>query len=304
MMHNMDKIISELKQYGNVSQNISLAEYTSFKTGGSAAIFVEPFDENGVVQTFVAALGAGLEVFIIGGGTNLLISDDGIPELVIKISDTNFYPEINEEFIYSSAFVSKDNFIEAVVKAGFGGVEFMAGIPGAIGGGIFMNAGTFMGCFSDILYRIKIVDSLGIISEIDLEKEDSGYRKMNIPDGAIILGGFFKLPRAHNRKELSVSIKTIVDERRIKHPMDYPSAGSVFKNPQGHSSWKLVNDCGLKGYKIGGAMISQKHTNFIINTGNALSQDIYDLIKHVQLTVYKKTGINLETEVRIKGRFK
>lgn len=304
MMPNMDKIIRELKQYGIVSQNTPLAEHTSFKTGGPAAIFVEPFDENGVVQTFITALAAGLKVFVIGGGTNLLISDDGISELVIKISDTNFYPEINEEFIYSSAFVSKDNFIEAVIKAGFGGVEFMAGIPGAIGGGIFMNAGTFMGCFSDILYRIKIIDSLGKISEIDLDKEDSGYRKMNIPDEGIILGGYFKLPHAHDRDDLNTCIKTIVDERWIKHPMDYPSAGSVFKNPQGHSSWKLIDDCGLKGYKIGGAMISQKHTNFIINTGNALSQDIYDLIKHVQLTVYEKTGVNLETEVRIKGSFK
>lgn len=304
MMHNMDKIISELKQYGTLSQNTPLAKYTSFKTGGPAAILVEPFDENGVVQTFVTALAAGLKVFVIGGGTNLLVSDDGIPELVIKISDRAFYPEINEEFIYSSAFVLKDNFIEAVVKAGFGGVEFMAGIPGAIGGGIFMNAGTFMGCFSDILYRIKVVDSSGKISEIDLEKEDSGYRKMNIPDEGIILGGYFKLPHAHNSEELKASIKTIVDERWIKHPMEYPSAGSVFKNPQGHSSWKLIDDCGLKGYKIGGAMVSEKHTNFIINTGNALSQDIYDLIKHVQFTVYKKTGVNLETEVRIKGSFK
>lgn len=300
----MDRIINELKQYGNVSENIPFADHTSFKTGGPAALFAEPFDENGVVQTFAAALKAGLEVLVIGGGTNLLISDNGIPGLVIKISNMDFLPEINDEFIYSSAFVSKDNFIEAVIKAGFGGVEFMAGIPGAIGGGIFMNAGTFMGCFSDILYRIKIVDSSGKISEVDLDREDSGYRKMNIPEGGIILGGYFKLPRACDVEALKTCIKTTVDDRWIKHPMEYPSAGSVFKNPEGHSSWKLVNDCGLKGYKIGGAMVSEKHTNFIINTGTALSQDIYDLIRHVQLTVYKKTGVNLETEVRIIGSFK
>lgn len=304
MMHNMDRIISELKRYGDVSENIPLAGHTSFKTGGPAAVFAEPSDEKGVVQSFAAALGAGLEIFVIGGGTNLLISDDGIPGLVIKISDTGFLPEINEEFIYSSAFVSKDNFIETVIKAGFGGVEFMAGIPGSIGGGIFMNAGTFLGCFSDILYRIKIIDSSGTIREIDLDREDSGYRKMNIPDGGIILGGYFNLPRADDREALKACIKAAVDERWIKHPMEYPSAGSVFKNPEGHSSWKLVNDCGLKGYKIGGAMVSEKHTNFIINTGNAVSQDIYDLIRHVQLTVYKKTGVNLETEVRITGSFK
>ena len=303
-MRNAEKMISELKKYGEVSVNTPLAGHTSFKTGGPAAVFAEPSDEKGIAASFAAASSAGCDICIIGGGTNLLVSDNGIPGVVIKISDKGFYPEINDEFIYSSAFVSKDVFIESVIDAGYGGVEFMAGIPGSIGGGIFMNAGTFMGCFSDILYRVRVADSSGRIREIDIDRGDSGYRKMKIPEGEIILGGYFKLPSAENRDALKTCIKETVDERWIKHPMDYPSAGSVFKNPEGYSSWKLVNDCGLKGYKIGGAMVSEKHTNFIINTGDATSQNIYDLIKYIQNTVFDKTGVSLETEVKIIGDFK
>jgi UDP-N-acetylmuramate dehydrogenase len=303
-MWNNDRIISELKQYGSVSVNTPLSGYTSFKTGGEASIFVEPRDEKGAFESYSAALQSGTETLVVGGGTNLLVSDKGFPGIVIKISDEKFMPEISDEFIYSSSFVSKENFIEAAVHAGFGGVEFMAGIPGSMGGGIFMNAGTFMGCFSDVLFRIRIADSGGNIREIDIDSEDSGYRKMNLPEECVILGGYFKLPGVKNTESIKTSIKATVDERWIKHPMEYPSAGSVFKNPEGYSAWKLVNDCGLKGYKIGGAMVSDKHTNFIINTGDATSQNIYDLIKYVQRTVYDKTGVNLETEVKIIGDFK
>jgi UDP-N-acetylmuramate dehydrogenase len=303
-MCNAERIISELKKYGKVSVNTPLAGHTSFKTGGPAAVFAEPFGEKGIAASFAASSSEGFEIFIMGGGTNLLISDNGFPGVVIKISETGFSPEINDEFIYSSSFVSKDTFIESVIDAGYGGVEFMAGIPGSIGGGIFMNAGTFMGCFVDVLFRIRIADSGGNIREIDIDPEDSGYRNMNLPEECVILGGYFKLPGVGNIESVKTCIKSIVDERRVKHPMEYPSAGSVFKNPGGHSAWKLVNDCGLKGYKIGGAMVSDKHTNFIINTGDATSQNIYDLIKYIQNTVYDKTGVNLETEVKIKGNFR
>lgn len=299
----MDKIINELRKYSRVSLNCSLALHTSFKTGGPAAVLAEPFDEKAASEAYISAKKAGAEILVTGGGTNLLVSDKGFPGIVIKISDQNSMPEIFEDYIYASSFVSKENFIESAVNAGFGGVEFMAGIPGAIGGGIFMNAGTFMGCFSDILVRIRIADFNGAVREIEMEQGDSGYRKMNIPEGAVILGGYFRLPRVNNMKEIKTCIKSTVDERWVKHPMDYPSAGSVFKNPEGYSAWKLVNDCGLKGYSIGGAMISEKHTNFIINTGDATSQNIYDLIKHVQHDVFEKTGISLETEVKIIGDF-
>jgi len=179
----------------------------------------------------------------------------------------------------------------------------MAGIPGSVGGGIFMNAGTFMGCFVDILKKIRGVDYNGSLFEVDAGSDISGYRKMNLPDNTVITGGIFSLPENDNPGEPGKRVEEIIKDRWSKHPMDYPSAGSVFKNPEGYSSWKLINDSGLKGCSIGGAMVSEKHTNFIINTGNALSCDIYNLIRHVQDTVFKNTGVTLETEIKILGEF-
>lgn len=297
------ELVKELSRSSYVKEGALLSDFTTFKTGGPADIFIEPFSETGVTEALSLIREAGIPLTVIGGGSNLLISDKGLRGAVIKISSEGFNPEIIEGNIYSSSFVTKERFIEFAVESGYSGVEFMAGIPGSIGGGIYMNAGTFLGSFIDILYKIRIADYSGNITEINIDRSGSGYRKMVIPEDTVIMGGYFKLPPAEDREALKSCIKTTVDERWLKHPMEYPSAGSVFKNPEGHSSWKIVNDCGLKGFKIGGAMISGKHTNFIINTGNATSQDIYDLIKHIQSAVYDKTGINLDTEVRVIGSF-
>lgn len=298
-----NELIEELSRSSTVKEGALLSDYTTFKTGGRADLFIEPFDETGVTEALSLVRSAGIPLTVIGGGSNLLISDKGLRGAVIKISAEGFNPEIIEGNIYSSSFVSKERFIEFAIESGCGGVEFMAGIPGSIGGGIFMNAGTFLGSFLDIIYRIRIADSSGKVAEMEIDRSSSGYRKMSIPDDSVILGGYFNLPPAEDIDALKSCIKVTVDERWIKHPMEYPSAGSVFKNPEGYSSWKLIDDCGLKGYRIGGAMISEKHTNFIINTGNATSQNIYDLIRYIQFTVYEKTGIHLDTEVRITGSF-
>lgn len=160
-----------------------------------------------------------------------------------------------------------------------------------------------MGSFSDVLRRIRIADFDGNISEIEISCESSGYRYMEIPGDCIILGGYFSLPRAEDREGIRQRVNEIIADRWNKHPMEFPSAGSVFKNPAGYSSWKLIHDSGLKGFSIGGAMVSEKHTNFIINRGNALSSDIYRLVRHIQDTVYNRFSVKLETEIRIIGEF-
>jgi UDP-N-acetylmuramate dehydrogenase len=179
----------------------------------------------------------------------------------------------------------------------------MAGIPGAVGGGIYMNAGTYMGSFSDILDSVKVLLHDGTVVNISMDRNESSYRKMDLPENSVILGGFFKLPEADDAGDLKKRIDEIISDRHTKHPMEYPSAGSVFKNPEGYSSWKLIDDAGLKGFSIGGAMVSGKHTNFIINAGGAVSSDIYRLVKHVQERVYGKSGVMLETEIRLMGEF-
>ena len=298
-----ENAVKEISNYGKVEFNSPLSLCTTFKSGGNADILIEPYSEDGLSSIMPVLTGEGIPFHIIGGGSNLLISDKGLRGAVVKVSGLDNSFKISGEYIYAGAALSKEKFISEAISAGFGGVEFMAGIPGSVGGGIFMNAGTFMGCFVDILKKIRGVDYSGSVFEVDAGSDISGYRKMNLPDNTVITGGIFSLPENDNPGELVKRVEDIIKDRWSKHPMDYPSAGSVFKNPEGHSSWKLINDSGLKGCSIGGAMVSEKHTNFIINTGSALSRDIYNLIRHVQETVFRNTGVTLETEIKILGEF-
>lgn len=298
-----DSIIREISLLGKCHKEFPMSAVTTFRTGGIADYLLEPFDEASAASA-VSILKHGNIVFhIIGGGSNLLVSDSGLRGVVIRFADDNAGTRLLNGSIYASSSVSKERFISGAIEKGFGGVEFMAGIPGTVGGGIYMNAGTYMGSFSDILSKIRVSDYYGNISEIEVSCESSGYRYMEIPENSIILGGLFSLPVSENSEEVRRRVDEIIADRWKKHPMEFPSAGSVFKNPEGHSSWKLINDSGLKGFAIGGAMVSEKHTNFIINTGNALSSDIYRLVKHIQESVYNHFSVKLETEIRILGEF-
>ena len=295
--------IKELSQYGKVEFDSPLSHHTTFKTGGVADILITPYAEDSITHIIPIIKNEHIPIHIIGGGSNLLISDSGLRGITIKIADFKSSFNVSDKYIYAGAGLSKEQFISDAINSGFGGIEFMAGIPGTIGGGIFMNAGTYMGSFSDILKKIRLLNDNGSIVEVDIGELKSDYRMMAIPENNIIIGGYFSLPKADNTAGIKMQVDSIIKERWEKHPMDYPSAGSVFKNPEIYSSWKLINDSGLKGYRIGGAEISEKHTNFIINKGNATSSDIYNLIKYVQERVYADTGIKLETEIKIMGEY-
>jgi len=303
-----NNIISEntakdLSLLGKIEFNSPLSLCTTFKTGGAADLLIEPFDEGALSSILPVLNREGIPFHIIGGGSNLLISDKGLRGATVRISGLENSFKVYGEYIFAGAALSKERFINEAIAAGFGGIEFMAGIPGSIGGGIFMNAGTYMGSFSDILKKIRGVEYNGSLIEVDTAADISGYRVMNLPENTVITGGVFSLPRAEDTDATRKLVEDIIADRWMKHPMEYPSAGSVFKNPGGFSSWKLINDSGLKGCKIGGAMVSEKHTNFIINTGNASSEDIYNLISHVRETVSKRFGVMLETEIKILGEF-
>lgn len=298
-----EKAFKELSQLGEISFDSSLSSCTTFKTGGAADILIEPLSEEALSSILPVLKQEGIPVSIIGGGSNLLISDKGLRGATLRIAGLENSFKLSGEYIYAGAALSKERFINEALAAGFGGVEFMAGIPGSIGGGIFMNAGTYMGSFSDILKKIKGVDYNGSVTEVDTAADISGYRRMNLPESTVITGGLFSLTRAEDVNETRKRVEDIIADRWMKHPMEYPSAGSVFKNPEGFSSWKLINDSGLKGYRIGGAMVSEKHTNFIINTGDASSEDINNLIKHIRDIVNKRFGVMLETEIKILGEF-
>jgi len=296
-------LYDELSCLGSALLNEPLSAFTTFRTGGPAEILFEPAGEGELKAALGLINRAGVSLTVIGGGSNLLVSDEGIRGVVVRIASDGAAPVYSEGLVYADAGVSKENFIRFALDKGLGGVEFMAGVPGTVGGGIYMNAGTNMGSFSGILKNVRLLGPSGEISTVSAVDSISGYRSMALPEGSIILGGFFDLPRSADVPAVRKRVEEIIAGRWLKHPMEYPSAGSVFKNPEGHSSWKLINDSGLKGYSIGGAKVSEKHTNFIINTGSASSADIYRLVKHVQEKVYAGTGIMLETEIRLLGKF-
>lgn len=300
------KLIETLKHCGHLTVDAPLSDFTTFQTGGPADILVEPRDCASVKKVIQLAREEGLQLTVMGG-SNLLVGDKGIRGIVLCFSEKSpgcTRIVINEEgLIYADASVSKERFIRFALDNSFEGVQFMTGIPGSIGGGIKMNAGTFMGCFIDILKRVAVIDRNGDMKEVDVNLEMSDYREMNLGEYVAITGGYFKLPEANDSEKAKNEVEEILADRETKHPLDFPSAGSVFKNPPGHSSWELVDRAGLKGCRVGGARVSEKHTNFVINYEKATSQDIRSLIELIQETVYRKFRIKLETEIKMIGEF-
>jgi len=300
-----EKKLSDISKY---KKDFPLSNYTTFKTGGPAQFLVQTKDVKKISQIVSLTNSFNIPLTVIGGGSNLLISDEGISGLTLRMFndtpvDTKDLYIMGDGKIYASASVKKENFIDFAISNGFDGIQFMAGVPGTIGGGIFMNAGTFLGTFVNITKQVEIVDSNGKIKTIDISEKISSYRDMNIEKNSIITGGIFNLPKSNNSKNIQKEVDELLNDRANKHPLNYPSAGSVFKNPEGFSSWKLVNDAGLKGVSIGGAKVSEKHTNFIINNNNATSKDIYNLIQHIQKIVLKKFNVSFETEIKFLGNF-
>jgi len=302
-----NSLIDTLSVYGNVLTDVPMKQYTTFKTGGPADILVHPLSSDDMRTIAAIASENRIPLTVIGGGSNLLVGDGGIRGIVMRVAldDDDDKLIISSEMgtIRADARVKKSTLIQHCIHRGFSGVEFMAGIPGCLGGGIVMNAGTNMGCFADILTRVRYINSKGKKIDEVINRANTGYRSMGLPEGSIVYSAVFSLVPAENAQVVQHSVEQIIRERNQKHPVQFPSAGSVFKNPDGLASWKLINDAGLKGKSVGGAMVSDLHTNFIINTGNATSADIRNVIELVQDTVLKTYGIHLYPEVRMIGDF-
>ncbi len=291
-----------LNKLGAVKADEPMKNHTSFKTGGPADIVIWPKDRDSLKDILMIAEENSINTTVLGGCTNLLVGDSGIRGIVIMMNSGGMIEEKPDGSVYADSMIRKKDFLNYCIDEGYGNVEFLAGLPGCIGGGIFMNAGTTDGNFSDILESVDCLKNREIIN-IKISKEIAEYRNMALPEAVIVFGGYFKLKKSGDMTGVRNNISRIIAERKLKHPLEYPSAGSVFKNPEGHFSWKLVRDSGLSGKTIGGACVSEKHTNFIINTGNATSRDILDLINHVKERVYAEFGIVLEPEIKMIGEF-
>lgn len=286
--------------------NTSLAPYVAYKVGGPADILIFPRNESELNWISKFAKSKDIPLTIIGRGTNLLVTDLGIRGISISLLEAfNQIYLISETdrdvFIQSGGGVEKQTLLNWATERGYTGLEFSAGVPGTLGGGIYMNAGTKYGCYGDIVESIRFFDFQDGAKLLTKMEMKFGYRQQSVLNNQkIVLEVNLKLTKG-NREIIQNEISRIINERALKQPLDYPSCGSTFKNPKGFSAGRLIERAGLKGLVMGGAQISTKHANFILNKGNAKASDILTLISTIKNRVNEMFSVKLECEVIVLG---
>lgn len=292
---NIVKSIEKLK-IGKVEKNVSLKKYTTYRAGGTAKVIVSPKSIDKLLELLKLLKDNNLEYKILGNGSNLIFNDSVYEPVLIKLNDIN-HCDINNNVITVGAGYSLISLAMRVSRLGLTGMEFATGIPGTVGGAVYMNAGAYKSDMGYIVTEVKAInENLEIVTLYNKDLKFK-YRSsfFQTHKNYVCIEATIKLK--YGSKKL---IKEVIEDRRQKRistqPLEYPSAGSVFRNPENDYAWRLINVCGLKGYRIGGAMVSEKHANFIINVGNAKGEDIRNLILYVKDTVKKETGVDLKVE--------
>lgn len=280
-----------------------MSNHTSFKIGGPADIMVFPSNSAQLGEIIKYFINSKTPYMVMGNGTNLLVSDKGIRGVVIKIYDNMDKYVFNGEYLEIEAGMLISKASKIAFQNSLSGLEFAEGIPGTIGGAVTMNAGAYIGEMAMVVYETEYIDTNGNIITVTGQEHSFSYRTSIIQKTkGIVLKTRLKLKAGDSQK-----IKELMNDfnfkRRDKQPLEWPSAGSVFKRPEGYFVGKLIDDCSLRGYRIGGARISDKHSGFIINTGAATCKDVLELIKHIQSTVKEHFDVELEPELRIVGDF-
>lgn len=300
-MNKYDKL-EEIVGKDKVKYNEKMSKYTTMRVGGPCDCIVFPDEISKIKEVIDFCKNENITFFVIGNGSNLLVKDEGIHGVVIKLGHRFGKIELDGEYILAYAGATMPTLSQLAKKNSLKGLEFACGIPGTIGGGVKMNAGVYGSQISDILYEVTYMDEKEEIKTIKNKDCSFGYRKsiFTINPNYVILSAKFKLERG-NIDEIENKMKENSLARKAKQPLEYPNFGSVFKRPEGYFVGKLVDDAGLRGYKIGGAQVSTKHTGFIVNVDNATCKDVLDLIGYVQTTVYNKFNVKLTPEVIIIG---
>ena len=294
------KLISDNIPNLKLERDFPLAKLTSFRIGGPAALAAFPKSEEELSQILKLCAEQGAEPVILGAGTNVLAPDAGLNKLVIVLKDAlEGMEQVSDTCIRVMAGVTMSR--AAVFAAGLnlGGLEFAHGIPGTIGGGVYMNAGAYGGEIKDVCTRIRIMEPDGAARWITNEEAAFSYRHSAIENNPwIVVAAEFELtPRPES--EVWAKMKELIGKRRASQPLDLPSAGSAFKRPVGGYAAALIDQTGLKGFQIGGAAVSEKHAGFVVNLGGATAADVQELLQAVSDKVFDRTGIRLEPEVRI-----
>ncbi len=272
-----------------------LSTRTTFKIGGPADWLIECCDCEKLPQLLAEIKKENIPLTVIGKGSNLLVSDDGVRGIVLVITDDSI--TVNGDRITASAGVKLSKLCNAALENGLSGLEFGFGIPGTVGGAVYMNAGAYGGEIKQVIVSATSITRDGKLITRSAEELALGYRTSVFKtNDEIILSAKFKLAPSE-KTEIKAKMDDFLSRRKDKQPLEYPSAGSTFKRPEGYFAGALIEQCGLKGFAVGGAEVSRKHAGFVINHGNATCQDVKSLIKHIQSTVFEKCGVNLETEV-------
>ena len=280
--------------------NSPMSRHTSFRVGGNADIVAVPHDVNTLSTIIEKAKTADVPFMVIGNGSNLLVRDCGIRGLVIKTTGMKDEINVNKNTISCSAGTSLTRLCILALENSLTGLEFAYGIPGTVGGAVFMNAGAYGGEIKDVLTSVTHITPEGKIETVSAEKLSLSYRKSFYSENNdyYILSAEFRLCLG-NKDGIKAKMDDLMGRRKDKQPLEYPSAGSTFKRPEGYFAGALIEQCGLKGFNIRGAEVSEKHAGFVINKSDADASAILELMNHIKETVKNKTGVTLEPEVRI-----
>lgn len=279
-----------------------MKKHTTFRVGGPADVLIQPKKEE-LPEVLELCIQQGVPYYVIGNGSNLLVGDKGIRGLVIEMTAAEASVTITGTVLRASAGVRLSAAANAAANAGLTGMEFAAGIPGTVGGAVVMNAGAYGGEMKDILISVTVVDENGSVKEVKADELELGYRKSNILKNHYIVTEAVLQLEEGEKTAIRGKMNTLAEQRREKQPLQYPSAGSTFKRPEGYFAGKLIMDAGLRGYQVGGAKVSEKHCGFVINSGDATASDIRRLMGDVTAEVERQFGVTLEPEVKMLGEF-
>ena len=296
----MYSLFSGIAGEENVFINEPMKKHTTFKIGGNAKVVAYPSSEEQISQIVKFTKENEIRLLTVGNGSNLLVADEGI-DACVMILDDHFagIKLIDDETIFALSGTLLIKVCRFAYENGLSGLEFAYGIPGSCGGGAFMNAGAYGGEMKDVMFRCSHIDQNGDRGFLEGDDMRLGYRHSAYYDnGCIITGVYLKLKKA-DKAEIKSKMDDFMSRRREKQPLEYPSAGSTFKRPEGYFAGTLIEECNLKGKRVGGAEVSEKHAGFVINKGNATCKDVLDLCELVSDTIKKENGVSLEMEIRV-----
>lgn len=299
-----EAVIRALEKFvprGDICLQEPMQKHTTFRIGGPADCFVQIENKEQLIRLQRYLKQLGMPFFMLGNGSNLLVSDKGYQGIVLQIGQKMSKIEVDGNVITAQAGAAMSQVARAALEHGLTGLEFASGIPGTIGGGVVMNAGAYDGELSGVVTQVNVVNSEGECMELENDSMEFGYRTSIIRNNSFTVTEVILKLEEGDREQIRAKMEDLAARRREKQPLEYPSAGSTFKRPRGNFAGKLIMDAGLRGFQIGGAKVSEKHCGFIVNTGNATAEDVRDVISEVRKQVKERFHVDLEPEILFLG---